>query len=137
MNPIPQSMFFAAIVAAGCAVAAQAQQQAQSPPVEIAKLQVFKVPVESLHQCSDRDEASRRYKATKQMFSADIYIMTGSEKQFGLTPILREAVVHRIGGGSAPELISFGVDVTDSQKTKIDDAIQKKQLFIIYYHFGW
>lgn len=104
---------------------------------EVPGLHVFKITEDCLHYCQDPVEAERRWKLTKAMSTADVYVLGDETQRFSLTPILKQAVVKTIGGGSKTEPMQFGVDVTASQWTQIDDAMQKKQLFIVYYHFGW
>ena len=104
---------------------------------EVAGLHVFKISEDCLHYCHDQAEAERRWKLTKAMSTADVYVLGDADQRFSLTPILKQAVVRTIGGGSKTEPTQFGVDVTASQRAQIDDALQKRQLFIVYYHFGW
>ena len=140
MNNVTRLAAILAVVGTSITIVAVAQEspkkQTEVSP-ETTKLHEFKIPQSILHSCRDPAEAERRWKATKAMSTADVYIRSSSEASFSLTPVLKCAVIHTIGGGSATEPMAFGVEVTDTQRKQIDEALRKNQLFIVHYHFGW
>ena len=114
-----------------------ADSGAQKVVPELKKLHEFKVPDTAFHSCLDPEEAERRWKASNEMSSVDVYIMNGEERRFSLMPVVKQAVVRKIGGGSATEPGVLGIDVTESQRLKIEEALKNNKLFIVHYHYGW
>ena len=110
-----------------------------SPKVvpEQKKFHEFRVSDAAFHSCLDTEEAERRWKASNEMSSVDVYVMTGDERRFSLLPVVKQAVVRTIGGGSSTEPGVLGIDVTESQRLKIEEALKINKLFIVHYHYGW
>lgn len=140
MNNATKAAVILAVVGIWITILSVAQEspkkQTEVSP-EAKKLHEFKIPQSILHFCHDPAEAERRWEATKAISTADVYIRSSSEASFSLTPVLKCAVIHTIGGGSATEPMAFGVEVTDTQRKEIDEALRKNQLFIVHYNFGW
>ena len=107
----------------------------EKPPTK--RRVVYQVPKTSIHYCTDQQEAQRRWTATKEMTTADVFRFTGPAPSRRLDPITHVSPIREFGGGTDAEPSQFGIDVTDAEDKSIRDAIDKGELFIIYYHYGW
>lgn len=115
--------------------AAEPAKPAQTGP----SVHEFKFPKSACYHCLDQEEAERRWRLAQEMATADLYELRSSGGASPtMTPLLKSAVVKFISGGSGPDgMMGLGLNVTEKQRTAVEAAIAKKQLLVIYYHYGW
>lgn len=117
----------------------QAPAAEPAKPDQTARVHEFKFPKSACYHCLDQEEAERRWRLAQEMATADLYELRSSAGSSPtMTPILKSAVVKFISGGSGPDgMMGLGLNVTDKQRATVEAAISKKQLLVIYYHYGW
>jgi hypothetical protein len=114
-----------------------APQQAPVNKTPARQRAVFQVSKTCIHYCTDQQEAERRWTATKEMTTADVFRFTGEPPWKRLDVIARAVAVHGFGGGTDADPAQFAIDVTPDEDKAIRDALAKDELFVIYYHYGW
>lgn len=128
-------LLFPAIAVCLAILPSRAEEAKQEPPKS---LKTYVIPAESFHCINDIEETTRRWNATKEMMTLDVFSIHGEKPPKVLTPIVKGAALKKMETKEQEKTFHVEILATEDQDRRIREALEKKApLQAGYYHYGW